>query len=141
MRFGAVLLLTAGCATSGAPARVALQLQGAAAGPAEQQRCVEAVTRAGAIVDAKAPLQALVTLEPTGSRLQIVSPSRGLVRDESRPAGTVEALCQDAAATAAATREAPTIATPAAVGVVPSAEPPAPTTTSGGAYRGPISDH
>ena len=138
MRFAAVFVIAAGCAASQQQARVALQLQGAAAGPAEQKRCFDAVTRAGVIVDARAPVQAVVTLEPTGSRLQVLSLRRGLVRDESKPAGSVETLCQDAALSAAAMGNAPAHDWSAAPG--PAEQPPRNPSPSGGDYRGPISN-
>ena len=137
MRFAAVFVIAAGCAASQQQVHVALQLQGAAAGPAEQKRCLDAVARAGVIVDARASVQAVVTLEPTGSRLQVVTMRRGLVRDESKPAGNVETLCQDAALSAAAMGDAPArdwSGTPAAE------QPPRNPSTSGGDYRGPISN-
>jgi hypothetical protein len=141
MRFMAIfaaLYAGAGCAANAQHARVALTLQGAAAGAAEQQRCLDAVRRAGAIVDANAPLKAIVTLDPSGARLQVLSPTRGLVRDEAKPAGTVEPLCQDAALAAAATPEANPTTT---YGGPPGSEPLAPRpmpTTSGGSFNGPI---
>ncbi|MDB4970328.1 MAG: hypothetical protein JWN44_6017 [Myxococcales bacterium] len=81
---------------SGPPPRVAVQLTGNRAAPADQQRCVDTVTRAGAIVDGGAAVQALVIVDGTGNRLQITSTRRGLVRDEPRPAWSVERLCNDA---------------------------------------------
>jgi hypothetical protein len=137
MRLAAVLVFAAGCAASQPHARVALQLQGAAAGPAERQRCVDAATRAGAIIDAKAPVQAVVTLEPTGSRLQVMSMRRGLVRDESKPAGSVEALCQDAALVGATTADTSPSVDWSATTPGPDQPARAPS-TSGGDYRGPI---
>src|SRR5690348_13325419 len=44
---------------SGPPPHVAVQVTGTG-GPTEQQRCVDAVKGAGAVVDAAAPVQALV---------------------------------------------------------------------------------
>jgi hypothetical protein len=137
MRLAAVLVFAAGCAANPPQARVALQLQGAAAGPAERQRCIDAATRAGAIVDAHAPVQAVVTLEPTGGRLQVLSMRRGLVHEESKPAGSVEALCQDAAAAATTADVAP----PADWSATPAPDQPVRTpSTSGADYRGPISN-
>ena len=137
MRLAAVLAFAAGCAASQPQLRLALQLQGTAAGPAEQKRCLDAARRAGAIVDARAPVQAVVTLEPTGDRLQVMSLRRGLLRDESRPAGSVETLCHDAALAAATARDA----TPTADwSNTPTPQPPRAPTTSGGDYRGPISN-
>jgi hypothetical protein len=141
MRFIAVLALAAvagGCAVNAAGARVALTIQGASAGAPERQRCVDAARRAGAIIDLTAPVKAYVTLEPTGTRLQVLSPSRGLVRDEAKPAGTVEALCHDAALAAASAPET----SPQSGGPPFGQPPPTPVTSptaSGGAYHGPIS--
>src|SRR5262245_16190678 len=122
MRFMAFLALAAGaigCAANARQARMALTVQGAGAGAAEQQRCLVAAQRAGAVVDRAAPVKAFVTLEPSGARLQVLSPSRGLVRDVARPAGTVEPLCQDAALAAAQTPEA----APANAGAAPGESP------------------
>jgi hypothetical protein len=140
MRFVAIFAAACaglGCAANAQGTRVALTVQGAAAGPAEQQRCADAVRRAGAVVDANAPVQAIVTLEPSGARLQVVSPRRGLVRDEAKPAGSVERLCKDAAFAAATTPESnavgfgdPTGAPPPPRSITPSA--------SGAGYNGPI---
>ncbi|MCU1278243.1 MAG: hypothetical protein JWM53_1789, partial [bacterium] len=93
---------------------------------------------AGAVVDAHAAVQAVVTLEPTGDRLQVMSLSRGLVREESKPAGSVEALCQDAALAAATAHVTPpSTESPG----VPSPDQPARApSTSGGDYCGPISN-
>lgn len=139
MRFVAVLVLAAGCAASARGVRVAVSLTGQAAGPAEQQRCLVAAERAGAVVDANAPVQALITLDKDGSRLQVVTMRRGLVRDEKRGQASIESLCQDAVAAAAAAREVSTLDAPA--GGVPTNEPQPSPQASGGAYRGPISDH
>ena len=141
MRFVAFLAIAAGlggCAATGRPTRLALTIQGAAAGAAEQQRCRDAASHAGAILDAEAPLKAYVTLEPAGGRLQVLSPSRGLVRDEARPAGTVEPLCRDAAVAASGTPEAapPTAGLPP--GEDPARDQPTSPTTSGSTYHGPI---
>ena len=140
MRFIAVLALAAagGCAISAANTRLSLTIQGAAAGAPERQRCLDAVKETGAVVDAGAPVKAIVTLDPTATRLQVMSPTRGLVRDEAKPAGTVEPVCRDAALVAATTPEAGTLNASAPPGpdVAP---PPSSPTASGGAYRGPIS--
>jgi hypothetical protein len=109
--FCAFALVLAGCASqvasvenqplvaagwSGPPPRVGLSLTGSGATPADNDRCVAAVTRAGAIVDGNAAVQALVTVEQAGNRLQITSQRHGLVQDEPRPAWPVEHLCNDA---------------------------------------------
>lgn len=139
MRFWALLVLTAGCSATVRDVRVALQLTGPAAGPAEQQRCLAAATRAGAVVDTNAPVQALVTLDQDGGRVQVVTLRRGLVRDDKRAPASVETLCQDAVAAAAAAREPAALDAP--TGAMPAAEPTPSPATSGGVYRGPISDH
>jgi len=137
---------------SGPPPHVAVQVTGAGAGPTEQKRCVDAVTRAGAVVDAQAPVQALVTLEAGGSRLQVTSTRRGLVRDEPRPGWTVERLCNDAllALVGAIRAESPQAEAarapvapmaPARLSTEPSTQPDGPppmANTSGGIYSGPI---
>ncbi len=128
----------AGCAASARDARVALELQGVGAGAAERQRCIDAAQRAGAIVDATAPVQAVITLEPGGDRLQVISATRGLVREESQPAGAVERLCHDAALAAAVAHQAP-LATPPAGSATAPERSPSPM-TSGGGYQGPISN-
>lgn len=170
-RMAAVLLVAGGCASnvanvqdqplfaagwSGPPPHVSVQLAGAGAGADKQQRCLAAVGRAGAVVDARAGVQAVVTLEPAGNRLQIMSSRRGLVSDEPRPAWSVERLCDDAlyALVSAirgddpsAERSVPTLppmlrrplSAPASGSVTdqPEAPPPLPT-ASGGSYPGPI---
>jgi hypothetical protein len=138
MRFWAVVVgLTVGCA-SARGVHVNMTVQGSAAGPAEQQRCLAAAQQAGAIVDGNASVQALVTLDKDGNRLQVVSMRRGLVRDEKRSAGNVEALCRDAVMAAAASSDAPTMDGPTQRFNGPSQ--PAPGTTSGNEYHGPISE-
>lgn len=168
--FAAIWLGAAGCATaaaledqplfvagwSGPPPHVAVQLAGAGAGPAEQQRCVARLARSGAVVDAAASVQARVTLDPAGNRLQVTSSRRGLVRDEPRPPWSVERLCNDAllAMVSALREESPRPSGPAVVdspyespsptGNAPGANGPASTgpaaspSSSGGAYHGPI---
>ncbi len=142
MRFVAIFVAACtglGCAANAQGTRLALTVQGAAAGPAEQQRCADAVRRAGAVVDGNAAVQAIVTLEPSGARLQVLSPSRGLVRDEAKPAGTVERLCTEAAFAAATTPEssAAGLSGPPG-GDIPTPPRPVTPTTSGGGYNGPI---
>src|SRR4051812_2838408 len=128
MRLAAVVLFAAGCAASQPQVRVALQLQGASAGPAMRQRCVDAATRAGAVVDERAPVQAIVTLGPRGERLQVMSLTRGLVRDEAKPPGSVEALCQDAALAASVAGLPPSAAADTPAARSPMDAPRAPTT-------------
>ncbi|HEY2746669.1 MAG TPA: hypothetical protein VGL86_18695, partial [Polyangia bacterium] len=61
------------------------------------------------------------------------------VRDESKPAGSVERLCKDAAFAAATVPESsPPGTQPGVEGVPPPPRPMTPT-TSGGSYNGPIS--
>jgi hypothetical protein len=164
--FAAIWLGAAGCATqaalddqplfvagwSGPPPHVAMQVSGAAGGPAEQQRCVARLAHAGAIVDANAAVQARLTLDPGGNRLQVTSARRGLVRDELRPAWSIERLCNDAllAMVSAIREESPRRGGAAVVETpyepaAPTREPktmpgPAPpeAPVSGGVNRGPI---
>lgn len=131
--------LAAGCAASVAHVRVAVELTGAGAGAPEQQRCLEAVRQAGGIADAQAALHALVTLEPNGNRVQLLSNRRGLVHDRLAPQASVEALCKEAvdAATAEARREP----LPAPAGPDQPGAPPrllANPTSSGAPTSGPI---
>ena len=167
----AVLLVAAGCAGgaqeladeplfaagwSGPPPHVMVQLAGPGASAQAQQRCVQAMGRAGAVVDAAAPVQARVTLDPRGNRLQVTSTRRGVVRDEPRPAWPVERLCDDAllAMASAIQQERPSAAAPAAppppreplpwtttTARVPNDSPSGPAalpSQSGGGYNGPI---
>jgi hypothetical protein len=164
----AVWLCAAGCASasaiedqplfvagwSGPPPHVAVQVEGPAAGPSLQRRCLDRLARSGAVVDASASVQARLTLDPSGNRLQVLSLRRGVVRDVPRPAWSVERLCNDALlAMVSAIREesprrggapppespyepaSPTTEGPAANG--PATPAPAPT-SSGGGYHGPI---
>jgi hypothetical protein len=143
---------------SGPPPHVAVQVTGTG-GPTEQQRCVDAVKGAGAVVDAAAPVQALVTLEPGASRLQVTSTRRGLVRDEPRPLWTVERLCKDAllamvrtireespgagSARSSAAGGPETGMSQQRLSAEPGARPDGPpplANTSGGTYRGPVQD-
>ncbi len=141
MRRLVIVALVAGCAAQSGRTRVALQLQGPAAGPAEQRRCLEAAQKLGAVVDAYAPVQALVTLDKDGNRLQVLSQRRGLLRDEKRASGaSVESLCQDAVTAAAAAGEPAMAGEQPAPGAMPAHDPPPSTVSSGGSYRGPIQE-
>src|SRR5689334_2039654 len=134
MRFLAVVaFFAAGCSAAVRQAHVAMTVQGPAAGPAEQQRCLAAVQAAGAVVDGNAPVQAIVTVDKDGGRLQVLTMRRGLVRDEKRAGGTLEALCRDAAAAAVAAHEPEPVAAPA-VDNSPQHAPEPTSQTSGGAY-------
>jgi hypothetical protein len=138
----AFALLAAGCAGSVAHVHVAVELTGAGAGPAALERCVTAVRAAGGVVDAQSGLHALVTVEPNGNRVQLLSDRRGLVHDRVEPQAPVEQLCRDAlAAATTATRREPLPST----GVddrARSLDERALTTptASGPATQGPISD-
>lgn len=141
-RLALIGALAAGCAGSVAQVRVAVELTGAGAGPTEQQRCLETVRSAGAILDAQAGMHALITVEPNGNRVQVMSNRRGLVHDALEPQAPVEQLCREAVAEAkrAAVREplpAPTDEQRAHTTDVPR---PTATSTSGGESHGPISD-
>ncbi len=139
---------------SGPPPHVAVQLAGSDAGGDKQQRCSAALVRAGAVVDGNAPVQAIVTVERTGNRLRVTTRRRGVVRDDPRPAWSIERLCDDAllALVAAIREEQPGQAAlapraPPAYSNPPfssepgarSDGPPALPSSSGGTYRGPIS--
>jgi len=109
-RLGSIAIaaaLAVGCAGSVAHVHVAVELTGAGAGGGEQQRCLDAVQQAGGVVDAGATLRALVTVEPSGNRVQLLSQRRGLVHDQLEPQAPVEQLCKEAVAAAvrAARRE------------------------------------
>ena len=141
-RLALIGALAAGCAGSVAHVRVAVEMTGAGAGPAEQQRCLETVRAAGAVVDGQAAMHALITVEPNGNRVQVMSNRRGLVHDAFEPQAPVEQLCKEAVAEAkrATAREplpAPTEEPRAHIADVPR---PTATSTSGGASNGPISD-
>ncbi|HEX8954534.1 MAG TPA: hypothetical protein VF997_03205 [Polyangia bacterium] len=133
--------LAAGCAGSVAHVRVAVELTGAGAGPGEQQRCLEAVRQAGGIVDPQAAMHALVTVEPNGNRVQVLSSRRGLVHDQLEPAAPLEQLCKEAVAAATeATRREP-LPAPVVDAPEPVARVPANPTSSGAPSAGPIADH
>ena len=134
----ATLAAAAGCAASVAHVRLAVELTGAGANPAAKQRCLEAVRQAGGIADAQASMHALITVEPNGNRVQVLSDRRGLVHDQLDAQAPVEVLCSEAVAAAtSATRREPL---PAPAGPSRAEGPLANPTASGGAYQGPISD-
>ena len=135
-------VLLSGCAGSVAHVRVAVELTGAGAGPGVEQRCLDAVRSAGAVVDAQAGLHGLVTVEPNGNRVQLLSARRGLVHDQLEPQAPVEAMCKElvVAARHAAEREplpapAADVRQPLTINGGYVANP-----TSGAPSRGPISD-
>jgi hypothetical protein len=86
---------------SGPPPHVGVQLAGAGASGELQAQCDAAVTHSGAVVDGNAAVQAIVTLDGTGARLDLLSQRRGVVRSEARPSLPVERLCAQAAVAAA----------------------------------------
>jgi len=77
---------------SGPGPHVGYSLTGSEASPEQRQRCVAAATRAGAVVDDKARVQALITIDHAGNRLQVTSARYGLMRDEPKPGWPVERL-------------------------------------------------
>jgi hypothetical protein len=86
---------------SGPPPHVAVQLAGAGASGELQAQCDAAVTHSGAVSDGNATVQAIVTLDGGGSRVDLLSQRRGVVRSENRPALAIEHLCAQAAVAAA----------------------------------------
>jgi hypothetical protein len=137
-------LAVAGCAGSTtAQVRVAVELTGAGAGPGEQQRCLASVRQAGAVVEPQSGLHALVTVEPNGNRVQLLSNRRGLVLDRLEPQAPVEQLCNEAVVAARRALEREPLPSP-------TTETPAPMVNVGGGYvanptsgspsRGPIED-
>ncbi len=141
-RFALLAMMAAGgCAGSVAQVRLAVELTGAGASPAEQQRCVEAVRRRGGIIDAQASMHALVTVEPNANRVQVLSARRGLVHDKLEPQASVEQLCQEAlAAASSAIRREPLPSTIDERSPGVARVPPSPT-SSGPASGAPITDH
>jgi len=141
-RLALIGALAAGCAGSVAQVRVAVELTGAGAGPGEQQRCLDTVRSAGAIVDAQAGMHALITVEPNGNRVQLLSNRRGLVHDALEPQAPVEQLCREAVAEAKRATEREPLPAPTEDQRARTADVPRPTatSTSGGESRGPISD-
>ena len=140
MRRFALAVLFAGCAGSVARVHVAVELTGPAAAPPELERCFATIRQAGGVVDAQSGMHALITLEPNGNRVQVLSNRRGLVHDQLEPQASVEQLCRDAlAAAATATRREP-LPEPSGDGRVQAMEPVAPPTSSGAPAHGPISD-
>jgi hypothetical protein len=120
--------------------RVALELTGAGVGPSEQQRCLEAVRQAGGVADAQAPLHALVTLEPNGNRVQLLSNRRGLVHDQLEPQASVEALCREAVAAATTEARHEPLPAPAGAEQPPTARIPTNPMSSGAPSGAPISE-
>jgi len=139
-RFALLATLAAGCAGSVAHVHVALELTGAGAGAAERQRCLAAVGQAGGIADAEAPLHALVTLEPNGNRVQLLSSRRGLVHDALEPQASVEALCKEAVAAAASEARREPLPSPTEGTAPPMARVPSSPVSSGAPNGGPISE-
>lgn len=139
-RFALLAALAAGCAGSVAHVRVAMELTGAGAGPGEQQRCLEAVRQAGGVADAQAPLHALVTLEPNGNRVQLLSSRRGLVHDQLEPQASVEALCKEAVAAATTEARREPLPAPAGAEQPSTARIPANPMSSGAPSGAPISE-
>jgi hypothetical protein len=86
---------------SGPPPHVAVQLAGAGASGELQAQCDAAVTHSGAVADGNATVMAIVTLDGSGSRVDLLSQRRGVVRSDKRPALPVEHLCAQAAVAAA----------------------------------------
>lgn len=120
-RLAAIALLLGGCAGgvqnvednplfaaawTGPPPHVGVQVTGPGASADKQQRCAATVQKAGGVVDAAAPMQVLLTLDDKGNRLQVLSQRRGLVRDEARPAWTLDRLCKEALEEAAVALQA-----------------------------------
>lgn len=134
-------LVAAGCAGSVARVHVAVELTGAGAGPAELDRCFAAVRQAGGVVDPQSGIKALVTVEPNGNRVQLLSLRRGLVDDRLEPQASVEQLCKDALAAATmATRREPLPQTTGGEAHGSATGPIAAPTSSGAPATGPISD-
>jgi hypothetical protein len=136
------LAVAAGCAGSTAQVRVAVELTGAGAGPGEQQRCLATVRQAGAVVEPQSGLHALVTVEPNGNRVQLLSSRRGLVLDKLEPQAPVEELCREVVVAARHALEREPLPAPDVQAREPIvnnggyvANP-----TSGAPSRGPISD-
>jgi hypothetical protein len=86
---------------SGPPPHVGVQLAGAGANAELQAQCDAAVTHSGVIADGNAPVQAIVTLDGAGARLDLLSQQRGIVRSEKCAPLPVEHLCARAAVAAA----------------------------------------
>jgi hypothetical protein len=138
------LAVAAGCAGSTAQVRVAVEMTGAGAGPGEQQRCLQTVREAGAVVEPQSGLHALVTVEPNGNRVQLLSSRRGLVLDKLEPQAPVEQLCKEAVVAARHVLEREPLPAPEVderEGVVKSGSGYVGNPTSGAPNRGPISDH
>src|SRR4051812_21106646 len=82
---------------SGPPPRVNVTLAGPEASGDKQARCRAELQRAGAVIDETgAAAQAVLTLQAGANRMALSTARRGLVREEPRPDGSVERLCNDA---------------------------------------------
>src|SRR5579863_6371242 len=86
---------------SGPAPKVAVTLAGSGATIDLQTACDEAATRAGVILDGNAAVQAIVTLDAHGARVDILSQRRGVVRSDSRTALSIDRVCARAAVDAA----------------------------------------
>ncbi len=99
------LLLLLGCAgeeavrrpTNLGPApRYNIHLQGPNADPGKQAKCEKEIAAAGGVYDPSFPLRAEMTLFGGFNKLQLLSPSRGLVYNEDLPGWGMAQLCQSA---------------------------------------------
>jgi hypothetical protein len=100
-----VCLMIAGCATD-EPARrpVAggpqphynIHLQGPNSDEGKQAKCVKEIEAAGGVYDPAFPLRAEMTLFSGFNKLQLLSPTRGLVYNEDLPGWGMAQLCQTA---------------------------------------------
>lgn len=73
-----------------------IEVSGLAANEGKQARCTQEAESRGAIVDGAAPVHAVLILEGSVNRLQIVSRVRGIVRDEQLPGWDMGRLCREA---------------------------------------------
>jgi hypothetical protein len=85
----------------GPPPRMALVVTGPAADEDKRERCAKQLARSGAIADPNTPVQAVLMLQDGANRLQVISRTRGVVRDERKPGWSMDRLCDDAIAAAA----------------------------------------
>lgn len=83
-------------APGGAAPHVLVQVTGFAANEGKVQRCNDTVSQLGYVIDPAAPVRAVLILEGSRNRLQIVSRARGIVRNDDLPGWDMGRLCRAA---------------------------------------------
>lgn len=109
-----VLILAPACAASGGETRASapaaqpavarggnpynIVVAGSRSDADRQATCDLEVSAAGGVQDRNLPVRVVLVLEPGSNRLQVVSRTRGMVRDDDLPGWGMGRLCQEAIA-------------------------------------------